>query len=162
MPRPSHSQKVKKLTGMSRARNSRWGMLLHVNEAGIYGGQNKIGEHVLKGIAIYTWKFVETAYRLLGAAHKVVPISENRRKKLSYTWTWEQDKWRSMSKQNRRWRSTSCWNCNACMIICLKGMAFAGHCTQKLMVPLSEDRQRKSKQNTTSAGGYMEVKVKTK
>ena len=26
-------------TGMSRARNLRWGMLLHVNEAGIYGGQ---------------------------------------------------------------------------------------------------------------------------
>ena len=37
---------------MSRARNSRW------NEAGIYGGQNKIGVHVLLvyhvGIAIYT------------------------------------------------------------------------------------------------------------
>ena len=33
-------------TGMSRARNSRWGMLLYVNEAGIYGGQNKIGVHV--------------------------------------------------------------------------------------------------------------------
>ena len=42
-------------TGMSRARNSRWGMLLHVNEAGIYGGQNKIGVHVYHvGIAIYT------------------------------------------------------------------------------------------------------------
>ena len=42
---------------MSRARNSRWGMLLHVNEAGIYGGQNKIGVlvHVYHvGIAIYT------------------------------------------------------------------------------------------------------------
>ena len=42
---------------MSRARNSRWGMLLHVNEAGIYGGQNKIGEHVHVyhvGITIYT------------------------------------------------------------------------------------------------------------
>ena len=30
-------------TGLSRARNARWGMLLHVNEAGIYGGRNKIG-----------------------------------------------------------------------------------------------------------------------
>ena len=42
---------------MSRARNSRWGMFLHVNEAGIYGGQNKIGVlvHVYHvGIAIYT------------------------------------------------------------------------------------------------------------
>ena len=29
-------------TGMSRDRNSRWGMLLHVNEAGIYGGQKKL------------------------------------------------------------------------------------------------------------------------
>ena len=28
-------------TGISRARNLRWGMLLHVNEARIYGGQNK-------------------------------------------------------------------------------------------------------------------------
>ena len=44
------------VTGMSRARNSRWGMLLYVNEAGIYGGQNKIGVHVYHvGIAIYTW-----------------------------------------------------------------------------------------------------------
>ena len=25
-------------TGMSRARNSRWGMLLHVKEAAMYGG----------------------------------------------------------------------------------------------------------------------------
>ena len=42
-------------TGMSRSLNSRWGMLLHVNEAGIYGGQNKIGVHVYHvGIAIYT------------------------------------------------------------------------------------------------------------
>ena len=42
-------------TGMSHARNSRWGMLLHVNEPGIYGGQNKIGVHVYHvGIAIYT------------------------------------------------------------------------------------------------------------
>ena len=42
-------------TGMSRARNSRWGMLLYVNKAGIYGGQNKIGVHVYHvGIAIYT------------------------------------------------------------------------------------------------------------
>ena len=50
----------------------------------------------------------------------------------SYTWSWEQVKWRSMSKQNRRWTSTSGWDCNACMIICLKDMymAFAGHCTQ--------------------------------
>ena len=50
----------------------------------------------------------------------------------SYTWSCEQFKWRSMWKQNRRWTSTSCWDCNACMIICLKGMyiAFAGHCTQ--------------------------------
>ena len=32
-------------------------------------------------------------------------------------------------KQNR-WTSTSCWHCNACMIICLKALAFAGHCTQ--------------------------------
>ena len=37
-------------TGMSR-----WGMLLQVNEAGMYGGQNKIGVHVYHvGIAIYT------------------------------------------------------------------------------------------------------------
>ena len=42
---------------MSRARNSRWDMLLHVKEAGIYGGQKKIGGivHVYHvGIAIYT------------------------------------------------------------------------------------------------------------
>ena len=39
---------------MSRAHNLRWGMLLHVNEAGIYGGQNKIGVLVYHvGIAIY-------------------------------------------------------------------------------------------------------------
>ena len=35
-----------------------------------------------------------------------------------------------MSKQNRRCTSMSCWPCNACMIICWKGMAFAGCCTQ--------------------------------
>ena len=40
---------------MSRPRNSRLGMLLHVNEAGIYAGQNKIGVHVYHvGIAIDT------------------------------------------------------------------------------------------------------------
>ena len=40
---------------MSRVRNSKWGMLLHVNEARIYGGQNKKGVHVYHvGIAIYT------------------------------------------------------------------------------------------------------------
>ena len=45
-------------TGMSHTRNLRWGMLLHMNKAGIYGGQNKIGVlvHVYHvGIAIYTW-----------------------------------------------------------------------------------------------------------
>ena len=30
------------------------------------------------------------------------------------------------------------------------------------MVPISEDQQKKSKLNTTSGGGYMEVKVNTK
>ena len=38
-------------TEMFRARNLRWGMLLHVNEAGIYGGQNKIG--VLVRVHVY-------------------------------------------------------------------------------------------------------------
>ena len=48
-------QKAPVGTGMSRARNSRWAMLLHVKEAGMYGGQNKIGVHVYHvGIAIYT------------------------------------------------------------------------------------------------------------
>ena len=65
----------------------------------------------------------------------------------------------SRSKQYRRCTSRSCWHCNACMLICLKkGMAFAGHCTQ--VVPISEDRRRKSKLNTTSGGGYVEAKVK--
>ena len=37
-------------TGMSR-----WGMLLYVNKAGIYGGKKNIGVHVYHvGIAIYT------------------------------------------------------------------------------------------------------------
>ena len=30
------------------------------------------------------------------------------------------------------------------------------------VVPISDDQQRKSKLNTTSGGGYMEVKVNTK
>ena len=38
--------------------------------------------------------------------------------------------WRSRSKQNRRCTSMSCWQCNACMLICWKGIAFAGHCNQ--------------------------------
>ena len=45
-------------TAISRTRNSRWGMLLYVTKAVIYGGQNKIGVlvHVYHvGIAIYTW-----------------------------------------------------------------------------------------------------------
>ena len=51
----NHGKQAPVVTGMSRARNSRWGMLLYVNEAGIYGGQNKIGVHVYNvGIAIYT------------------------------------------------------------------------------------------------------------
>ena len=39
------------------------------------------------------------------------------------------------------------WHCNACMIICLKGMAFAGHCMQTEVVPISEDRRKKVKHN---------------
>ena len=81
-------------------------MLLHVNEAGIYGGQNKIGVHV---------------YHVHTKWYPSVRVDE------SYTWTWEQVKWRSMSKQNRRWTSTSCWHCNACMILCLKGMHEVKH-----------------------------------
>ena len=38
--------------------------------------------------------------------------------------------WMLRSKQNRRSTSTSCWHCNACMIIWWKGIAFAGHCAQ--------------------------------
>ena len=34
--------------------NLRWGMLLHVNKAGIYGGQNKIGVHVYH-VGIAKW-----------------------------------------------------------------------------------------------------------
>ena len=64
-----------------------------------------------------------------------VRIDEKNR---SYTWTWEQIKWRSMSKQNRRWTSTSCWHCNACMIICLKCMAFAGRCTQRSLFSITK------------------------
>ena len=33
-----HDKQAPVGTGMSRARNLRWGMLLHMNEAGIYGG----------------------------------------------------------------------------------------------------------------------------
>ena len=53
--------KVPVITGMSRARNSRWGMLLYMNEVGtdyIYGGQNKIGVHgdvYHVSIAIHAW-----------------------------------------------------------------------------------------------------------
>ena len=58
---------------MSRARNSRWGMLLHVNEAEtdyIYGGLNKIGVHVYHvGISIHAWYFVIMTQLLMGNAH---------------------------------------------------------------------------------------------
>ena len=89
----------------------------------------------------------------------------------SYTWTWEQVKWRSMSKQNGRWtstswkkikiKSTSCWHCNACMVICWKGIAFAGRCTQSGTNQWGSTKKIR-KLNTTSGRGYMEVKVKTK
>ena len=104
------------------ARNSRWGMLLHVNEAGIYVGQNKIGvlAHVYHVWHIDCWVLHTKWY-------PSVRIDEENP---SYTWIWEQVKWRSMSKQNKRCTSMSCWHYNACMIICLKGMAFDGNCTQ--------------------------------
>ena len=50
---------------------------------------------------IHDITFVEMAYRLLGAAHKVVPMRIDKENP-SYTLTWEQVKLRSMSKQNRR------------------------------------------------------------
>ena len=62
---------------------------------------------------------------------------------VSYTWTWEQNKWWSMSKQNRRWTSMS---------FVEKAWLFLG--TAHKVVPISEDRQRKSNLNTTSAAGY--------
>ena len=42
----------------------------------------------------------------------------------------EEVRWRSRSKQNSRCTSTSCWHWKACMIICWKGIAFAGRCTK--------------------------------
>ena len=134
---------------MSRSRNLRWGMLLHVNEAGIYGGQNKIGVLVHDNLS----KWHIDCLVLHTKWYPSVRIDEENP---SHTWTWEQVKWRSMSKQNRRCTSMSYWHCNACnyfcMIICLKGMAFAEHCMQSGTI--SEDQQRKSKLNTTSAAGY--------
>ena len=69
----------------------------------------------------------------------------------SFTWTWEQVKWRSRSKQNMRCTSTSCWHCNAYMIFCWKGIAFtlALHSKVVLISMISEDQRRKSKLNTT-------------
>ena len=46
----------------------------------------------------------------------------------SETRTWERVIWRSMSKQNRRCISTSCWHCHACMIICWKGTSIYHIC----------------------------------
>ena len=68
-------------TGMSRARNSRWA--LHVNEAGIYGSQNKIGVlvHVYHVGIAYIHDNLSKWHMIVGAAHKVVPISENQRRK---------------------------------------------------------------------------------
>ena len=98
---------------MSRARNSRWGMLLHVNEA---------GTDEQMGIAIYRYENLSKWHGVCQALHaKWYPY---------YTWTWEQVNWRSMSRQNRRCTSTSCWHCNVCMLICWKCIAFDGRYTQ--------------------------------
>ena len=72
------------------------------------------------------------AYRLLGAAHKVVPISENRRKKIQVIHE-RGNRLNGGQCQNKiggAHASRSCWHGNACMIICLKCIAFAGRCTQ--------------------------------
>ena len=66
-------------TGMSRARNSRWA--LHMNEAGIYGSQNKIGVHIYHVGIAYIHDNLSKWHMIVGAAHKVVPISENQRRK---------------------------------------------------------------------------------
>ena len=102
---------------------------------------------------------IELEYRVCWALQaKWYPSVRINGKNPSYTWTWDQVKWRSMSKQNRRCTSMSCWHCNACMIICRKGIAFAGRCTQSG----AHQWGSMKKLNTTSGGGYMEVKVKTK
>ena len=56
----------------------------------------------------------------------------------------------------------SCWHYNACIIFCWKRhhRLFLG--AARKVVPISENRRRKSKLNTTSGVGYMEVNVKTK
>ena len=73
---------------------------------------------------------VEKAYLLMGAARKVVTISEDRRKKSKLNTTSGRGYMEVKVKTNRRCTSRSCWHCNAGMIICWKGMAFAGHCMQ--------------------------------
>ena len=155
-------------------------------ERRLYGGQgqNQIGCAHLSCwyCIIICWKGIVLA----GPLRKVVPISEDQWKNIQV-----KHDLRMRSKQNKRCIFTLCWHCNACMIICWKGMAFAWHCTQNgthqwgstnkiqvkhdlgrrlyggqgqkyKVVPISEDQWIKSKLNTTSGGGYMEVKVKTK
>ena len=78
----------------------------------------------------------------------------------SRTRPWEEVIWRSRSKQNRRCTPMSCWHYNACMIICWKGIAFSARCTQS--GTHQWESMTKSKLNTTSGGGYVEVKVNTK
>ena len=81
---------------------------------------------------------------------------------LSYTWTWEQVKLRSMSKQNRRSTSMSCWHCNACMIICWKGIAFDVHCMQSGNHQWGSTKKIPVKHDLGSRLYIREVKVKTK
>ena len=50
--------------------------------------------------------------------------------------------------------STSCWHCNACMVICWKGISFESGTHQ------GGSRRKIQVINTTSGAGYMEVKVK--
>ena len=89
---------------------------------------DKIGVHVYHvGTAIYTRLFVDMAYRLLGAAHKVVPISENRRRKSKlYMKLGTRGQWRSMSNKIAGEHLHHVGNAMQCMI----KLAFAGHCTQ--------------------------------
>ena len=71
-------------------------------------------------------------YIFMGAAHKVLPPSVRiyEEIKVNKNMTLEQVKWRSRSNQNRRCTSISCGHCNTCMVICPKGISFAGRCTQ--------------------------------
>ena len=122
-PKQLNTNQAPVVTGMSRARNSRCGMLLHWTK------QEQITFMEVNHVYImWALQYIHdnslNVLDFLGAARKVVSISENRQSKSKSNMTLETGYMEVKVKLSRRCTSTSSGHCNTCKIICYNDTDF--------------------------------------